>query len=310
MTFTVVLLGTDTKYTPKPDPSQRSYFGETLSFVAAHIAQQTEMTIHPEKKIGEGEKVLVVEGPDTLGYGVGDRIARAVLGILAALARGEKNIKIIAHSRGAVEAILVAHELERIQQLLTQSNKPTHTDLIDSIDNKNRWSSVNYSTHFAMNTTLKNEFIILYQRLNGETLSKFNAGLRQIQLDIFNIDPVPGGNSALGHLVSTRWVDDRFYTIPSIVKNYEQCVYRHENSRSFKPIIPKATSEQTKVNLFDLPGHHGSGSGNIYDHDETVPTRKKLGEPEDARLKNRTCSRVVAGKNSWIFTRGESACCI
>lgn len=284
MVFTVALLGTDTNYTPTPNPDARSYFGETLSIVADTIAQDAKINIDPITRAGGGDKAVVIEGPDTLGYEVGQRISRAVISILNAVMRGETNIKIIAHSRGAVEAILVAHELQRIQKLFSDKNLPTLEKLTDSSDRTNRKLAIDYSTHYAMNTTLKEEFNQLHSMLRRE-LSTVTENLPQLKFDIFNIDPVPGGNSALGNIFPTLWYDERYFTIPSNVQTYEQCVYQHENSRSFKAIIPKPESEQTQVNLFDLPGHHGTGSGNIYDHEKTQASTKKLGLPEQARSK-------------------------
>ena len=306
MAFTLTLLGTDTKYTPKPASEEHSYFGETLSFVTSNIAQDEEITVDAITRVGGGDKACVVEGPDTLGYEVGQRISRAVISILDAVMRGETNIKIIAHSRGAVEAILVAHELQRIQELFGNKMLPTLEQLTDSEDRTNRKLAKDYSTHYAMNTDkfLVSEFRALHEKLTAHA-SKVKSNLAKLQFDIFNIDPVPGGNSALGNIFPTLWYDKRYFIIPSNVRSYEQCVFRHENSRSFKAIIPKAESENTHVNLFDLPGHHGTGSGNIYDHDATRPMVNKLGSPEEARGKTGHVQELMILKIVDFLSQGE-----
>ena len=306
MAFTLTLLGTDTKYTPKPASEEHSYFGETLSFVTSNIAQDEEITVDAITRVGGGDKACVVEGPDTLGYEVGQRISRAVISILDAVMRGETNIKIIAHSRGAVEAILVAHELQRIQELFGNKMLPTLEQLTDSEDRTNRKLAKDYSTHYAMNTDkfLVSEFRALHEKLTAHA-SKVKSNLAKLQFDIFNIDPVPGGNSALGNIFPTLWYDKRYFIIPSNVRSYEQCVFRHENSRSFKAIIPKAESENTHVNLFDLPGHHGTGSGNIYDHDATGPMVNKLGLPEEARRKTGHVQELMILKIVDFLSQGE-----
>jgi|LauGreDrversion4_2_1035121.scaffolds.fasta_scaffold123006_3 hypothetical protein len=47
-----------------------------------------------------------------------DRIQRGILSCLTAICRGEKQINLIAHSRGSCESILIAHELDRLKTLL------------------------------------------------------------------------------------------------------------------------------------------------------------------------------------------------
>lgn len=285
MTFTLALLGTDTNYTPKPDEGNRFYFGETLSVIAGSIAQPDgqEISVEGQTNTAHGENASVIQGPDTLGYGVGDRIARAVLEILIHIIKHQDtDIKIIAHSRGAVEAILVAHELQRIVGLFANTNEVTIADFCKSADRTDRVVKTDYSTFYAMN----NEPLLSKLKEVFEPIKNNRKLLAEIRLAIFNIDPVPGGNSVIGNVFSTRWEDPRFYTIPKIVRSYEQCIYLHENSRSFKPIIPvPESSENTKFHLFTLPGHHGTGSGNLYDHEATPASVTQLGDKQGARRK-------------------------
>ncbi|AOW51412.1 TPA: hypothetical protein JBB06_12580 [Legionella pneumophila subsp. pneumophila] len=245
MAYTLTLLGTDTAFTPNPDNGYEK--GETLSYVSTLVnrqgaEEQSDDSITKYRNL----KIAVVDGPDTMGKEVGDRIARGVASILEAISRGETKISIMAHSRGAVEAILVAHELERIQENFKRDK--------NSPDLRNSECGLTKTAMEAQKDT--------YESLNLEGIAK---NINNVELSIFNIDPVPGGDF-LGAPVG--WKDDRFFRVPKIVKEYEQCVYENERTRCFKAIVPKCDSSDTKFNLFSLPGHHGTGSGNLKDQQQ------------------------------------------
>ncbi|HAT9730900.1 TPA: hypothetical protein JBD73_11415 [Legionella pneumophila subsp. pneumophila] len=242
MAYTLTLLGTDTTFTPKPDTGYEH--GETLSYVSTLVDRQGEQAkLSDDIPKYRNSKIAVVDGPDTMGKAVGDRIARGVASILEAISRGETDISIMAHSRGAVEAILVAHELERIQENCKQGK--------DSADLMNSKCPLTKKAMQEQKST--------FDSLNLEGIAN---NINNVKLSIFNIDPVPGGD-LLGAPVG--WKDERFFRVPKIVKEYEQCVYENERTRCFKPIVPKCESSDTKFNLFSLPGHHGTGSGNLND---------------------------------------------
>ncbi|HAT9590997.1 TPA: hypothetical protein JBD08_11410 [Legionella pneumophila subsp. pneumophila] len=242
MAYTLTLLGTDTTFTPKPDTGYK--YGETLSYVSTLVDRQGEQAqLSDDIPKYRNSNITVVDGPDTMGKAVGGRIARGVASILEAISRGETDISIMAHSRGAVEAILVAHELERIQENFKQGK--------GSADLRNSKCPLTKTAMEAQKDT--------YESLNLEGIAN---NINNVKLSIFNIDPVPGGDF-LGAPVG--WKDERFFRVPKIVKEYEQCVYENERTRCFKAIVPKCDSSDTKFNLFSLPGHHGTGSGNLND---------------------------------------------
>ncbi|HBD7142715.1 TPA: hypothetical protein KKW64_001587 [Legionella pneumophila] len=241
MAYTLTLLGTDTTFTPKPDTGYEH--GETLSYVSTLVDRPGEPQLTDNITHYRNSNIAVVDGPDTMGKAVGDRIARGVASILEAISRGETDISIMAHSRGAVEAILVAHELERIQENFKQGK--------GSADLRNSKCPLTKTAMEAQKDT--------YESLKLEGIAN---NINNVKLSIFNIDPVPGGD-LLGAPVG--WKDERFFRVPKIVKEYEQCVYENERTRCFKPIVPKCESSDTKFNLFSLPGHHGTGSGNLND---------------------------------------------
>lgn len=246
MPFTLTLLGTDTAYSPGHVDNAYDK-AETLSYISKMI-QGDQLPTDGVTEL-RNTNVAVIDGPTTLGQEVGDRIARGVQAVLEAISRGEENISVIAHSRGAVEAILVAHELERIQTLLANPSfdrtKPTN-------------SECKY-TKAAMNGPHASS-------LSAIDLDKVAEHISKVKLSILNIDPVPGGNyMGITHVSSLAWRDPRFYTIPKIVKEYEQYTYENERTRCFKSIVPKCASPETQMKLHSLPGHHGTGSGNLLD---------------------------------------------
>ena len=263
MTFTLSLLGTSTDY--MPNTSSDYDRGESLSF-ATTLVEGNQCVVADAKEPYQGDYAYVINGPDNFGYQVGDRIARAVLCILQKIADGETQIDIIAHSRGAVEAILVAHELQRIQRL---ANPLNNDEMTNSEDRSNKWfSRFDHTTYLAMKTEpLASKFAGLIHKVQEADPVLFQTNLQRTKLAIFNIDPVPGGNRTG---FQTSWRDDRFYQIPDNVSEYVQCVYQHEYSRSFKVIIPKPVDpSKTQFQLIPLPGHHGTGSGNLFDQTRT-----------------------------------------
>ncbi|KTD35663.1 Chromosome partition protein Smc [Legionella moravica] len=251
MTFTLTLLGTDTAYTP--GRLENAYDkAETLSYISTMIQGSPQAV--DECTQFRNSNVAVVNGPTTLGQEVGDRIARGVQAILEAISRGEENISIIAHSRGAVEAILVAHELERIQSLLSDPN----------YDRRQLSNSECKYTRTAMNGTHRDA-------LSSINLDHVAAHIGKVKLSILNIDPVPGGNyMVVTHASSLAWRDPRFYRVPKIVSEYEQYTYENERTRCFKAIVPKCDSPDTQFKLVSLPGHHGTGSGNLSDQQRKI----------------------------------------
>ncbi|MCW8451478.1 hypothetical protein [Legionella quinlivanii] len=258
MTFLVTYLGTDTEHIQGTNPFYPR--GESLSGAANAVASTPRDYLVSDKveHLVSDEQILI-DGPTTLGTEVGDRIARGVLAMIDAVSRGEKDFAIAAHSRGAVQGILSAHEMERIQNLFKQD--PLPVDLIAEI----KKSPCPY-TRAAFNTPL------LSERLGKINLENVGKHIQDANISMFTIDPVPGGRY---HGAPVAWVDPRFYRIPGIVKQYEQYVYQNERTRCFKAIVPACDSPDTVFKLTSLPGHHGTGSGNAKDQQfREVPKEK------------------------------------
>ncbi|MGC1181780.1 hypothetical protein [Legionella sp.] len=261
MAFTLTLLGTDTQFSPNYVINAFDKC-ETLSYISTLINKKITMPVDDVIRF-RNEDVAVIDGPTTWGLEIGDRIVRGVTAILEAVSRGEINISVIAHSRGAVQAILVAHELERIQKLLLENSTKFTPEILNSVCKH---------TKDVMSGFHKSAI----ESLNWDEISKH---INNVKLSMFNIDPVPGGSYIGATYVSTLpWRDSRFYELPKIVKEYEQFIYENERTRCFKPIVPKCVSQETKFKLQSLPGHHGTGSGNLLDQQRRVNSSTKSTE--------------------------------
>ncbi|WP_298623960.1 hypothetical protein, partial [uncultured Legionella sp.] len=254
-------LGTDTLFTAKPTKNssivaeQKNYEnGETLSYMAQLVANrlgEDEPEIQIDRPLSfSTPSVDVLNGPTTLGTEVGDRVAQGVFLILKAIAEGKKNIQIAAHSRGAVESILIAHELERIKAELTSSKNQTIFQILSE-------SPCSYT---------RKGFKDLFGEINEQKIIRtlLAQRLSSAKINMFLIDPVPGGSWwGIGALFA--WRDQRFYQ--SLPCTYaELALLRDERTRCFIPIVPSGLAPLI------FPGHHGTASGNIYSQQfESVP---------------------------------------
>lgn len=245
------LLGTNTIFSQRPSIPLRNYErGETLSYTA-----QTVATLLGEKEqadIGGPDAAIsysspsvdVLNGPDTRGKKVGEKIAEALMCTLSAAVVGKKVLQISAHSRGAVEGTLLTHELARIKRALNDTpEKSLKEILVDSPCNLTRAALI---ARFQGSD------------VEGETpelRSRLRDLLDKLEVNIFFIDPVPG-DTVYG-IPWVAWDDPRFYQKPPC-NRYEWLLCEDERSNCFVPIVPEGIKEEI------LPGHHGTLSGNRY----------------------------------------------
>jgi hypothetical protein len=271
--FLFTVLGTDTHYDRRHNPNYYPRNGELLS----HIHNQT--------KEGCGK---VFNGPKTTGGNVYKIIADIVLEALKQIALGKTNFDFIAHSRGAVESILVAHELQYIKVLaeagkLTVENYLNINDLIDTGEihldasckrPKNTATSVNtFGIRKELkNSILRNSFTDAFAKIQAEKIDLSDVKITSMGL----LDPVPGGN--IGYL-PVGWQDERFYVVPEIVTNVTALYAHDERTRGFTPIVPRAIKPTTTVSTQVLRGNHGTASGNP--HTQELPGNKKRHKLED-----------------------------
>ncbi|WP_133130387.1 hypothetical protein [Legionella yabuuchiae] len=245
------LLGTDTKFTSKPSPvGVKEYVrGETLSYaaqVAATVMGEVGEEGEQESALSfSSESVDVLNGPTTFGAEVGQRIAQAVFLALRAVASGKTTLELSAHSRGAVEAILVMHELKRIKEALrTQPEKTLYNILLETPSNRTK-TAFQFFFHASPDSAEDN---IDRRTTLGERLS-------HLKINAFLIDPVPGDTRFA--LPTFGWHDPRFYLEPPADK-VQLILSRDERTHCFIPIIPAG------VHPMVLPGHHGTASGNLF----------------------------------------------
>ena len=78
-------------------------------------------------------------------------------------------------------------------------------------------------------------------------------GLKNIDINIFTLDPVPGYGSG--------GKDEHRCILKFNVKNYASVIQMDEVSRAFAPVVPE-TDQNTKCNYITMPGRHGTGVGN------------------------------------------------
>jgi hypothetical protein len=266
--YFLFMLGTNTVFTQIPVMKDYEN-GETLSYTAQLVAHKLREH-HPELGARSSPPISfstpsvdVINGPGLFGSEVGDRVARGVFLILRALVEGKTTVQISAHSRGAVEAILIAHELDRIRKELENTTSTLFQILINTpcpytkAAFESLFSEAEESPEFG-------DFLI--------------ARLTSAKINLFLIDPVPGELRVntkitlidvfvenLARILEQQitWKDERFHMkIPCT--QVELLLCRDERSASFTPLIPKESRSLI------IPGHHGTASGNIYSQQLTL----------------------------------------
>lgn len=237
-------LGTDVVFTPRPTAPERSYIrGELFSYLAKTVSTLLEEHGEPLKTSRNNAlafstpSVQVLNGPSTFGSEVGSRIAQGLLLALEAVANGKETLQFTGHSRGAVEVILVLHELERIKETLEKSpEKSLKEILIDSPCKYTRAALVKlFPSNDAEDTATNRAFLL--------------SRLQALKTHAVLIDAVPGDIAGIG------WHDPRFYK-PIPCDKYEYLVCRDERTSGFYPIIAGEA--------IVIPGHHGTIPGNMF----------------------------------------------
>lgn len=278
--YFLFLLGTDTTFVteptqhlPKGTAGRRDYKrGETLSYAARVVAQLKgetpliDLTQSPSPF--RSESVAVLNGPTTRGTEVGNRIAWALFLVLRAVLDGKQSLQLTAHSRGAVEAILLMHELERVSQCISDCPGKSLLDIFSETPCRYTKAAVR---ELFVDTTLASVDQTLFRR-------ELSRRLASLQINAFLIDPVPG-ESVLGF---GGWDDPRFSKKPRC-ERAELLLYRDERSAYFVPIVPEG------IQATIIPGHHGSGSGNQYDQQ----SRKPWKTARDIKWSTKGCTTTV-----------------
>lgn len=268
--FVLTMLGTDTVFTPelkkgkkKPVKKGDTVFGypkgETLSIVSSLV--QTTEPAQTDNKKGvlypyQAKEVVVVNGPNTEATNVGDKIALGVAASLKAIAQGQVDINIIAHSRGSVESILIAHELEAIQNMIgtCSSIDEVLKQLTTQQTERHKGKGEHYNNTPDIIKVLKTQLQLIPQDQQEAWFTTLKENMPKASINFFGIDPVPGDINPI------TWYDPRFFILPKIIKNAEIVYYENERSVAFTPIYPEAATAAQKFVRNTMPGHHGIGS--------------------------------------------------
>ncbi|WP_454781117.1 hypothetical protein [Legionella sp. WA2022007384] len=270
--FTLTMLGTLTDFTPelklipKPTPYTKGAKvkdypkGETLSVISSLIktkipAKITKIDAKDPYPL-QADELTVVNGPKTDGANVGEKIGLGLAAILKAIVRGQTPINIIAHSRGAVESILIAHELEAIQTIITSCS--TFEEVLKQLSEQQIKRQKGTPTNNTPDIIepLKSQMNLIPKDEQEQWFNKLKSSLPDASINFLGIDPVPGDCFPI------TWYDERFFTLPEIIKNTELIYYANERSDwGFTPIFPEVISKE-KQNFvrYSMPGHHGTGS--------------------------------------------------
>ncbi|MCW8470959.1 hypothetical protein OQJ19_09915 [Fluoribacter gormanii] len=283
--FTLTMLGTGTVYTPtlkdkkkapvKLGDTVKEYYpkGETLSIVSTLIKTDDPVIDHKLLVPYQSLNVGVVNGPKNDGTNVGEKIGIGLGIALNALVRGQTDLNEIAHSRGGVESILIAHEINAIKEAINSCEN--FEQLIKELTKQQTERQNGKPT----NNTPDIIKPLLTQLPKDKAAQElwFNAlktNIPNVSMSLFIIDPVPGD------VWPVTWYDSRFFTIPAIVKYAEIVYYENEHSDwGFTPIYPEASDPENQVLIRNtLPGHHGTGSAG-----SNASQRSKVVSPEKTK---------------------------
>ncbi|CEG57252.1 hypothetical protein [Legionella fallonii] len=270
--FTLTMLGTLTDFTPelKEAPKAIPYTkgakvkdypkGELLSLISFLIKTLTPVTTAKVDSKNpypyQAEETTVINGPKTDGSNVGEKIGLGLAAVLKAIARGQIQINIIAHSRGAVESILIAHELQNIQTIIAMCS--TFEDVLKKLAEQQTKRQKGTPTNNTPDIIepLKSQINLIPKEEQEQWFNQLKTNIASASINFFGIDPVPGDCFPI------TWYDERFFILPEIIKNTELIYYANERSDwGFTPICPDVVSKE-KQNFvrYSMPGHHGTGS--------------------------------------------------
>lgn len=286
--FTNVFLGTETVFTPystlDKSGKEKLFYekGESLSMVATLVSKGEVCTkfkgyiTKVDKPVVEYKSPLVsvIRGPDTRGSRVGNRIVHGLIENCLAVARGATTVNQIAHSRGAIVALLVAHEMQRLQTALSTPTEASIYDLLLASPCKYTQAAVKEMQ--AFDEEKKSYTYEAFKEKINAIKDDLSQHINDLRINIMAFDPVPG-NEVTRISVGIGWSDERMHLIPGIVGVYEAIVCENEYTNGFIPVVPTdPENDTTYYNVVRVPGHHGTASGNLYD--QTYNPNSKVDE--------------------------------
>lgn len=335
--FLLTLLGTDNKYENKIGGTKVRV--ETLSFMHdAAIGQDitTNVKNHTFSEVegisyvdiarnGTKQTKAIIDGASSTGGDVYEKVGEATLAILEQVAQGQTTINIQAHSRGSCEAILVAHEIQRLINI-ARSKKTEENMSRDDIINSEEAITRAYLSTGAKKPLWIQEILKSKHLVNN---------LKATKINIFAIDPVPGDSVAMSwvhtlitpvsfivsgmaglvrqglgkfrllpeglsklNLENFPWNDQRFFELPECVTNYTQAIPEFEESAFFNSIMPKAKSIATNVNKVIFGGNHSTASGGMgfQTKDKNLPITVQQADGSEITYDTSTTQELIACK--------------
>ncbi|CAM4453502.1 MAG: hypothetical protein LEGION0403_FIIPPAGN_01237 [Legionella sp.] len=279
--FLLTMLGTDTTLYPITKKTKKDHVlkkgevvsdypkGESLSLVSMQVQVANKAEINQSPIPYKTNEVTVVNGPSTRGTNVGEKIGFGVAEILFAVARGQQPINIIAHSRGAVESVLITHEVQTVQNIIADCNS-----IDEVIEELLRQQTERLNAKKPINNTpdiiehLKDQLKIIPQEERVSWFESLKQNMPNTSINFFGIDPVPGDCFPI------TWYDDRYFTMPAIAQNVQILYYENEHSSlGFTPAWIQPEAPEQKFACHTIPGHHGTGSaGNNGSQQKVVMT--------------------------------------
>lgn len=269
--FNMILLGTDTD---REHPTTRM-----PGYQAGELLNGIERSLVGE----EFKDKHILSGAKTTGGDVDTRVAEAFWMTLKAISEGKTVIKVAAHSRGGVQAILLANAIERMMSELQNANEANFKSIIEKIKLgyihagvKNACKQNGDDISFETNQRQldANGKVSVISKTHTFKISQLVSAIKQSDLsnkfhmELFIIDPVPGqGNWAINN-----WTTKKFFIIPNIVKKARFIYKEDERSSFFEPIIPRDLPKYSDIKFISLPGNHGTASGFLTEQDRRSPT--------------------------------------
>ena len=225
----------------------------------------------------DNPKVRLIEGPETTAVNVYKKIAKGVVTIIGSVINGKNIINLFGHSRGAVIAVEIPHELHRIKEAMyanrTESNSKALIRLICGNPHDNKIDKGEVEIRRELRTIFRK----LEKKLSQEELNRFvvairdsfairddfNPNCREVWVEcLIQVDPV-SGNSVLG-LPFIGWVTPRMFKYSPIIRNVYTLMCANEDTACFDLTYTTAECDYTNVERFLLPGHHGTVTGNEF----------------------------------------------
>ncbi len=222
-------------------------------------------------------------GPERIfGFGSSEHTAMALYKIIEQTIKGETEYILIAHSRGACQAIAISHFIDkivtRIQSHLEADKQRSPEDLKNCIAPESSSCNIFSFLRVLFNTRK------LLRELNSKQSLILEASLLKVKINLLLTDPVPGIHAS-GFVSWKQAVI--FKPLPKSIVSSSLILYaQHENIWAFDPVVPSTYPEEAVAahEMDILPGRHSSFGGNFFPKNKAVPTDWDYHKVSDTQL--------------------------